>query len=359
MEQQSILCPIKYTEHLKVTQKMTTSAKRSPSLERSTTGTRMVRISVTDPDATDSSSDEDCEFTRRQRVKRYINEINIEPSCKNKVVTTSRKRPQPETPACRKPIKTLPNNGKKFRGVRQRPWGKWAAEIRDPNRRIRLWLGTYDTAEEAAMVYDNAAIQLRGADALTNFITPKINTELETKATSASVSGTGSGYDSGEECRNVSSPRSVLQFRTQSSENLVTCEPEKEVSGMEVCKSVKETTMADENLKMVNECEGEIFCLHYEMGLGNYFPTDLHFLTKDGFDVPLPEFEPQFFFGEDMTLLSPSPDFILTEDFSDVFGDKYDTSLSGSSLYKTTTSMLQGEDYFEDILVGSDPLVIL
>ncbi|KAD5508799.1 hypothetical protein E3N88_16502 [Mikania micrantha] len=58
----------------------------------------------------------------------------------------------------------------KFVGVRQRPSGKWVAEIKNTTQKIRMWLGTFDTAEEAARAYDEAAYLLRGANARTNFI---------------------------------------------------------------------------------------------------------------------------------------------------------------------------------------------
>ena len=57
----------------------------------------------------------------------------------------------------------------RFVGVRQRPSGRWVAEIKDSSQRVRLWLGTYDTPEEAARAYDEAARALRGENARTNF----------------------------------------------------------------------------------------------------------------------------------------------------------------------------------------------
>ncbi|KAJ7956553.1 Ethylene-responsive transcription factor, partial [Quillaja saponaria] len=72
-------------------------------------------------------------------------------------------------------------NERKFIGVRQRPSGRWVAEIKESSQKLRLWLGTFDRAEEAALAYDTAARLLRGRNAKTNFSNPEIiNTHEQT-----------------------------------------------------------------------------------------------------------------------------------------------------------------------------------
>jgi hypothetical protein len=160
---------------------------RSPS-HNLAKNTRRIRVVYDDPDATDSSSDEESYFFEKEqrKRKRVVLELSV-PNVSDDIVNVDKTMVDNDNGLNKSLMKEQPRI--KYTGVRMRKSGRWSAEIRNPIKRKRDWLGTFDTAEEASKAYEAKKLEF---EAMTKGKNSAFNNVVTIQAMVAILNGTKS-----------------------------------------------------------------------------------------------------------------------------------------------------------------------